>query len=172
MLVLQFSRCVESLGEDEAARLAEETKQACARLGADRETVPFPTRSFHAHRQTILDWLIRIRASRNPDLVLAPSSTDRHQDHAVVHAEAKRAFRGVTVLGYDAPWCSSSFTPHVYITLTRVQLATKIAALACYETQQHRRYMDPIHTEGLARVRGAASGNDFAEAFEAIQVVS
>ncbi len=63
----------------------------------------YPVRRLNEHRQAMLEELVRLRQSINPDFVLAPASTDVHQDHQVLHIKAWRAFKEITMLGYELP---------------------------------------------------------------------
>ncbi len=53
----------------------------------------FKVRHLQENRQEVLENLITIRDEFLPDLVLAPSFSDYHQDHQVVANEAVRAFK-------------------------------------------------------------------------------
>jgi hypothetical protein len=104
--------------------------------------------------------------------VLQPSLGDIHQDHQVVAAEGLRAFKRTTVLGYEIPWNTLNFNYQAYIALERRHVERKIAALARYESQQHRNYANPDYIWNLARTRGINVGREHAEAFEVYRVVS
>lgn len=60
-------------------------------------------RHFPAHRQEILEELVRLNRRIVPDLVLAPSLHDVHQDHHTIAEEAIRAFKRTSILGYEEP---------------------------------------------------------------------
>lgn len=131
----------------------------------------YETRRFHEARQYILDALIALRCEDKPDLVLCPSTQDIHQDHQVIAAEAMRAFRTSSILGYELPWCNYEFKPTMYVPLIAEQMEKKQAALACYESQQAKHYFDRCVIDGLARMRGMQVKAEFAEAFEVIRWV-
>ena len=48
----------------------------------------------------------------------------------------------------------------------------KIAALARYASQQHRRYSDPDYIRNLARMHGINVNRDYAEVFQVYRVVA
>ena len=48
----------------------------------------------------------------------------------------------------------------------------KVAALAKYESQQHRRYSDPDYIRNVARTHGINVNRDYAEVFEVYRVVA
>lgn len=163
----------ERLPED---TLISEMMTAMGALGVDEERVHmlrFKTRYFHAARQEILDALIRIRDQIRPDVIFAPSTYDRHQDHQVVVNEVLRAFKGYnsTILGYEQPWNNFSFETTCFVPLDEVHIAKKLEALARYESQQHRPYLNEEVIRGLASVRGTQIGSIYAEAFEVMRVI-
>jgi hypothetical protein len=65
-----------------------------------------------------------------------------------------------------------NFNYQAYIALERRHVERKIAALARYESQQHRNYANPDYIWNLARTRGINVGREHAEAFEVYRVVS
>ena len=103
--------------------------------------------------------------------VLLPCLQDIHQDHQVIAREGVRAFKAVSILGYEEPWNNLDFPTQAIVGLTRSQLDKKIKALSHYRTQQHRHYSKKEAIEGLARTRGLAIATEFAEAFSVIRWV-
>jgi N-acetylglucosamine malate deacetylase 1 len=155
--------------------LAREVREATAELGMPAELLAvhdFEVRTFPEHRQEILELLIDIWEEWPPDAVLQPCLGDIHQDHQVVAAEGLRAFKRTTVLGYEIPWNSLTFTYQAFVALERSHVERKVAALARYESQQHRNYANPEYIWNLARTRGIAVGREYAEAFEVYRVVA
>lgn len=152
--------------------LADECQASLKRLGVFAfQLQDFPARVFSDHRQMILDSMIYTRKKYEPEVVFVPSSSDFHQDHAVVHNEAIRAFRDSTVLGYDLPWCKMVQGGTVIVPLEEVDLVAKVEALAEYKSQEHRKYMRPDFIRSLAVVTGTKIGIDFAESFEALRII-
>ncbi|MEL6615983.1 MAG: PIG-L family deacetylase, partial [Bacteroidota bacterium] len=117
----------------------------------------------------ILEHLVALRREWSPDLVLLPSSADRHQDHAVVREEGFRAFKHATLLGYELPQNEVAFANTAYVALDERLMARKIDALALYESQGFRPYTSPEAIRALATVRGMQAGTGLAEAFEVIR---
>lgn len=153
--------------------LDSEHTAALSELGCEpAECRRFPVRLFGKWRQDVLDALIELRERIAPDVVLAPCGADTHQDHAVVHAEALRAFRGVTLLGYEAPWNMRSSSTALLVALSREHVDRKLAALGCYASQAHRPYFARDYQEAQLRVRGVQARATYAEAFEAITIIS
>ncbi len=52
-----------------------------------------------------------------------------------------------------------------------IHIQKKIDALACYETQKDRAYLNPDFIRGLALTRGTQIEETYAEAFEVIKWV-
>jgi LmbE family N-acetylglucosaminyl deacetylase len=133
----------------------------------------YPTRYFHERRQDILQEIINLRDRIQPDLVFCPSSTDTHQDHQVVAAEAERAFKSCTLLGYELPWNATTFETRCFWPLEKRHVAAKVAAVGCYATQSAKQYTRPEFLWGAAVMRGVSLGGGarFAEAFEVVRWV-
>lgn len=155
--------------------LAREVRDATAALGISEAQLTvhdFDVRTFPEHRQEILDALIELRDAWPPDAILMPSLRDIHQDHGVIAAEGLRAFKRTTVLGYEIPWNNLQFDFQAYVSLESAQVESKVQALECYASQQHRNYANADYIWNLARTRGINIGLEFAEAFEVYRIVS
>jgi len=104
-----------------------------------------------------------------PDLVLAPSPDDAHQDHRTVGEIVPTVFRDALYLGYEIPkWDGDLGRPAVYIPATRAQMARKIELLERhFGTQRSKDWFTPDTFEGLARLRGieCRAADGVAEAF-------
>ena len=122
-------------------------------------------------RQEILEELVRIKREIDPGTVFLPSAQDLHQDHQTIHLEGLRAFKTVTVLGYELPWNNLSFDYRHFCVLTRAHVQTKIAALRCYQSQQHRPYTQEDFIWSWARSRGGQIMVEYAEAFDVLRWV-
>jgi LmbE family N-acetylglucosaminyl deacetylase len=155
--------------------LERECREATAVIGIPEEGLAvhdFDVRTFPLRRQDILELLIEIWDEWQPDAVLMPSIHDIHQDHQVVAAEGLRAFKRTTVLGYEIPWNNFNFDYQAFVSLTREHVERKVAALACYASQQHRNYANPDYIWNLARTHGINVGREYAEVFEVYRVVA
>ena len=165
-----FSTCAESLPagfpEDE---LKTEFLSAMESYGIPQgRTIifDFPVRHFPAHRQEILEELVRLNRSIAPDLVFAPSLHDVHQDHHTIAEEAIRAFKRTSILGYEEPWNNLSFNNQVYITLEERHVEAKIAAVERYISQHGRVYASGEYIRSLSTCHGVQIGREYAEVFE------
>ena len=152
-----------------------EVREATKVLGIPAKrlhTMKFQVRKFPEHRQELLDAMIRIRDEVRPDVVFLPSAHDIHQDHAQVHAEGLRAFKGTTMLGYEVPWNNLVFETTAFIRLEERHVAKKVAALAKYRSQLGRPYANKETIRAQARLRGTQAGCRFAETFQVIRFIA
>lgn len=175
-LWLVFSRCEDSLGAGMPPDTLEREFHACADfLGiSDRRVFDLAVRTMPAHRQEILEILVRARKDFQPALVVAPSMDDVHQDHAAVSIEALRAFKSsATILGYELPWNNVSFRSALLVRLTEAQVRRKWHAMEHYHSQLSlgREYFSQSFVESWARTRGAQCGAEYAEAFDVLRAV-
>ena len=132
----------------------------------------FQVRRLLERRQDILEELVNVRRDFNPDLVLAPSPCDVHQDHQAVSHEAIRAFKmHASIVGYELPWNHMSFSSSMFVRLDKRHIEKKVELLRCYHSQYEkgRNYFSPDFIFGLARVRGTQCNCLLAEAFEVIR---
>jgi LmbE family N-acetylglucosaminyl deacetylase len=131
----------------------------------------FDPRNLFDSRSEILQQFYDLNKDLKPDIVLVPNSKDIHQSHEVVYAEARRAFKYTTILGYELPWNSMEFSMDVYVTVSPEDVAAKVAAINCYATQKHRIFFSNDIVGDLARVRGKQVGRDHAECFELVRLI-
>ena len=106
-------------------------------LGVPREkrrVEPFITRNFPQARQEVLEYLFKLNKDFQPDIVFTHSRNDIHQDHNTITEESLRAFRGITVLGFDVIRSSYGFFPHFLVSVTEEDVQRKIKALSQYKT--------------------------------------
>ncbi len=154
--------------------LKNELSMATAKLNIPKKNVilfNYPVREFSTYRQEILEDMIKLQRDIKPDLVLLPSTNDTHQDHHTISNEGFRAFKKNSILGYEMPWNNLTFTTSYFVTLSRQDIDRKVEAIKCYESQIGRIYLDKSFIYGLARVRGAQIGTNYAESFELIRGV-
>lgn len=173
--ILHLSDTTNLHGKAHGERLRKEAIRASGVLGvSENEThiLDFPTRFFAEQRQRLLDCLVEVNRTYNPDLVLCPGTSDKHQDHEVVASEVMRAFSAQSILGFDTHWNQRQQSPVVVVGLGRANLDAKIQAASCYESQKAKAYMAPDVLTGQARMRGISRGFEFAEAFEPIQITA
>ena len=92
----------------------------------------YDPRNLFDARTDILQLFFDLNTRLNPDLVLIPNSHDLHQSHEVVFAEARRAFKYGTILGYELPWNNMEFSMDVFVTLREEDVAAKVAAINAF----------------------------------------
>ncbi|KKM10727.1 LmbE family protein [Clostridiales bacterium PH28_bin88] len=154
--------------------LVHEAKAAGKILGLPEENIQiydYPVRNFPKYRQDILEDLVRLRKTINPHMVLVHASTDVHQDHQTVTEEALRAFKQVTILGYELPWNTIEFRSQAVVALHEENIKAKITALSAYKSQKHRPYASEDFIWGWARGRGVTINAPYAEAFEVLRLI-
>jgi N-acetylglucosamine malate deacetylase 1 len=154
--------------------LRREVKKATKILGISPKNLHvfnYEVREFPTNRQDILDTLFSFRKKVNPELVIAPSSYDLHQDHITTRNEVLRAYRESTILGFEMPWDNVSFKTQSFVPLEEKHMRKKMSALRCYVSQRHRSYLTEDYIRGLARTRGMQINTQYAEAFEVIRWV-
>lgn len=170
-----FSLCSKSLPAGLPANtLEKECKSATAVLGIPASNLilfNYEVRELPAYRQQVLEDLLKLNTTIQPDLVFLPAASDIHQDHQIVHQEGMRAFKNTTFAGYELPWNNYSFTTNFFIRLSAEELSKKISALKEYKSQSNRNYMQEDFTRSLAKVRGVQCGSEYAEAFETYKLI-
>lgn len=170
-------RCVtlsDNQKNPELVNLVEEHYNAMQILGVTEDQVVlkgFETRNFPRDRQGILEFLYELNSDFQPDVVFTHTQADIHQDHGVVTIEALRAFRGVTVLGFDVLRSSYGFFPHFLVEVSAQDVAKKIEALSAYTTYASRYYFDPEVIRSTSVRHGALAEKPFAEGFDTLRIV-
>ena len=149
--------------------LKHEVRAATGLLGipeADLKVYDFEVRMFPTLRQDILEQMIVLQQTLDPDCVLMPALIDLHQDHKTIAEEGLRAFKRTTVMAYEIPWNNLNFQQQAYVRLEERHVEKKVAALACYESQGHRNYIREDYIRNVALTRGINIGCEYAEVFE------
>jgi len=143
-------------------------------LGVERSHVilgEFETRRFMHQRQEILEFMLDLRKKLQPDMVFVHSAADLHQDHGTVTQEALRAFRGISVFGFDVIRSSHGFFPTFLVEVTPEDVEKKIRALSEYKTYQDKYYFSPELTRSILIRNGAICERPFAEGFDMMRLV-
>lgn len=151
-----------------------EVREATKILGINPNNLiiyKFQVRKLNYVRQEILEELVRMKNKINPDLVFIPSPNDLHQDHYTVAMEGMRAFKQVSILGYELPWNNITFHTQAFTKLEESHIMRKIEALKAYKSQQNRYYANEDFIRSLAITRGTQISVKYAEAFEVIRWV-
>ena len=151
-----------------------EHRSSMAKLGVAPENVvlgAFETRRFPHARQEILEYLFELNKDFLPEIVFTHTKADIHQDHATVTEECLRAFRGVTVLGFDVLRSSYGFFPNFLVEVTQEDVDKKLAALAEYKTYESKYYFDPQITRSTLIRHGALAERPYAEGFDILRII-
>lgn len=149
--------------------LEKEVKEATKRIGIPLShllTYKYEVRKLNYIRQEILEELVKIKKNIKPDLVFIPSSNDLHQDHTTVAIEGIRAFKQISILGYELPWNNITFHTQVFIKLNETHMQKKIYAIKAYNSQSQRDYASEDFIWSWAKTRGTQIGTKYAETFE------
>jgi len=117
--------------------------------------------------------LENLAKSFRPDIILAPSPRDAHQDHRIVGELVPTAFRNHAVLNYEIPkWDGDLGRPNVYVPLSEDVARRKVELLdKCFPSQLGRDWWDEETFLGLARLRGIECRARYAEAFTCTKLV-
>lgn len=170
---IAFSTAEESLPEGfPENQLSLEVQEATKRIGIKSENVIIYNhyvRKLNYVRQEILEELIKIRNSIKPDIVFLPAQNDIHQDHSTINKEGIRAFKNISILGYELVWNNLTFESDCFIQISELDLQNKCNALDCYISQKGRDYMSEEFHRSLATVRGVQIGVPLAESFQVIR---
>jgi LmbE family N-acetylglucosaminyl deacetylase len=154
--------------------LVEEHRRSMSVLGVPPERdilEAFETRRFPQLRQEILEYLYRLNREYQPDIVFTHTRQDIHQDHVQTTEEVLRAFRGRTVLGFDALRSSYGFFPHFLAEVSEQDVEKKVQALAEYRTYQDKYYVDASVLRATMIRHGALAEMSFAEGFDILRIV-
>jgi len=159
-------------GAEERVREGTEAAQQVLEGVADR-TILFhdlPDGSFPAQWGAAKERVEALKAAA-PDLILAPSLHDAHQDHRLLAELTWTTFRDHLVLGYEVPkYDGDLLTPNVYVPLEEADLERKLGLIESgFASQAGRTWFDRETFRGLARLRGIEAGGStrYAEAFHA-----
>ena len=113
--------------------------------------------------------LEQVARSWTPDLILAPSRDDAHQDHRVIGEILPTVFRDHLCLSYEIPKWDGDLgrgSPGTYVPMTAELARRKVELLhTCFPSQQRRDWWADEVFLGLARLRGMECRAPYAEAF-------
>src|ERR1700733_7125404 len=137
--------------------------------GADFTIVLFdlPEGRLPAAWSDVKELLEGVAQSCSPDIIIAPSSDDAHQDHRVIGELVPTVFRDQLYLAYEIPkWDGDLSRPSMYVPLSADAAHRKVELLhKCFPSQRGRDWWDDEVFLGLARLRGMECRAPYAEAF-------
>ena len=114
-----------------------------------------------------------VAQSCSPDVIIAPSSDDAHQDHRTIGELVPTVFRDQLYLAYEIPkWDGDLSRPSMYVPLSAITAQRKLELLhKCFLSQRGRDWWDDEVFLGLARLRGMECRAPYAEAFRCAKAV-
>jgi LmbE family N-acetylglucosaminyl deacetylase len=143
--------------------------------GADlrAELHDLPDGRFPAVWGQVKEILEGVARSFRPDIILAPSASDAHQDHRTVGELVATAFRDQVYLAYEIPkWDGDMSRPNTYFPLTEEVARWKAELLdKCYPSQRNRDWWGEETFLALARIRGIECRAPYAEAFTCSKLI-
>ena len=143
-------------------------------LGVDKDNVilhHFTTRRFQQERQEILEFLFEQNKKYQPDIVFTHTNADLHQDHGTVTMETLRAFRGISVFGFDVIRSSNGFFPRFLVKIDEADVEKKIQSLAAYTTYKDKYYFSSELTRSILIRNGSLAESHYAEGFDIFRMV-
>ena len=143
-------------------------------LGVDKDHVilhHFTTRRFQQERQEILEFLFEQNKKYQPDIVFTHTNADLHQDHGTVTMETLRAFRRISVFGFDVIRSSNGFFPRFLVKIDEADVEKKIQSLAAYTTYKDKYYFSSELTRSILIRNGSLAESHYAEGFDIFRMV-
>jgi LmbE family N-acetylglucosaminyl deacetylase len=141
----------------------------------DVTLLDLPEGRFPAAWQQVKDAIEAVALLEAPDLIVAPSPADAHQDHRTIAEIVPTVFRDHLCLAYEIPKWDGDLgygSPSVYYPLTEDVARRKVELLhKCYPSQQGRDWWDDDVFLGLARLRGMECRARYAEAFTCTKLI-
>jgi two-component system, NtrC family, response regulator HydG len=147
-----------------------EARSASSAMSAQLMVADFVDTEIHSDPD-LIRVIERVVAEVNPDTIYVHSANDTHQDHQAVHVATLSAARGVPrIFSYQSPSATNNFAPTRYVPIDQT-VEGKVEVLSHYQSQAHRRYMDPDLVRATARywARQLPTGVVFAEPFEVLR---
>ncbi len=155
----------------------EEARNAASAFlpGVDPDVVLFdlPEGRLPATWGQVKEALESVAQSGSPDVILAPSPHDAHQDHRTIAEIVPTVFRDQLFLAYEIPkWDGDLGRPSVYFPLSADIARRKVELLhKCFPSQRDRDWWDDEVFLGIARLRGVECRAPYAEAFSCAKAV-
>ena len=139
----------------------------------DVELFDLPEGRLPAAWGRVKEILEAVARSGLPDVILAPSPHDAHQDHRTIGEIVPTVFRDQLFLAYEIPkWDGDLGRPSVYFPLSADVVRRKIDLLRkCFPSQRDRDWWDDDVFLGIARLRGMECRAPYAEGFTCAKLV-
>ncbi len=137
------------------------------------DTFDLPEGRLPAAWASVKEILEDVARSCSPDVIIAPSSDDAHQDHRTIGELLPTVFRDQLYLAYEIPkWDGDLSRPWMYVPMSAQTAHRKVELLhKCYPSQRARDWWDDEVFLGLARLRGMECRAPYAEAFRCAKAI-
>jgi LmbE family N-acetylglucosaminyl deacetylase len=119
----------------------------------------------------VLQFLVDLKNSYQPDYVFTHSKEDFHLAHSCVGRMALNAFKHTNLIVQVAEWNQRAFNNNYFVKLSGDDMESKLQALSCYKSQSEKTYFTKAHILSRALVYGQAVNTLYAEAFHAINLI-
>jgi LmbE family N-acetylglucosaminyl deacetylase len=168
---LIFSSTAEQPGNERILEELESSMRQAGLNGNDWEVAGMPNTRFPENADRIRAALEKARDGWKPDTVIVHFLDNTHQDHKCLAEQAVRIFRAQTILMYEDLNSTPRFLPNVVVGLSAEEVSAKVRLLECYKSQFRRQYHDVDYVRSIAKSRAKRHGLDWAEAYNAYQMV-
>lgn len=145
----------------------------CPHTTPEVTVLDVPDGRLPTHWERAKEALETFRRTCDPDLVLAPSRHDEHQDHRGLARLVPTVFRDHLALGYEILKAEPDLAqPALLWPIDDTVVEEKSRLLhEHYPSQTDRAWFDDEMFRGLARVRGVQCGHRYAEGFHPTRLV-
>jgi LmbE family N-acetylglucosaminyl deacetylase len=139
----------------------------------DVELFDLPEGRLPAAWGQVKEILEAVARAGSPDVILAPSARDAHQDHRTIGEIVPTVFRDQLFLAYEIPkWDGDLGRPSIYFPLSAEVARRKVDLLhKCFPSQRDRDWWDDEVFLGMARLRGMECRAPYAEGFSCAKSV-
>lgn len=159
-------------GGDEDTRL-DEARSGARFLGLESvQVMQYQDTRLQEQELQILNTIEGAILECRPDLIFTHSSHDLHQDHQAVHRATLRAARNHSnILCYESPSVTAEFSPTFFVDIGDY-IDVKIESVKEHWDQRGKPYVHGERLHGIALFRGSQAKTRYAEAFEAVRMLS
>lgn len=159
-----------SSGGDERTRALEARNGSLYLRAAGVSVLDFEDTALRRHEQGMIAAIEQAIGEFRPDVVLTHSAHDQHQDHDAVHEATMRAARRcASILCYESPSATRSFSPEFFVDVS-AHIDVKVRAIELHRDQRGKPYMTGARARATAAFRGGQARVGFAEGFEVVRL--
>ena len=159
-----------SSGGDQRTRALEARNGSLYLRAAGISLLDFEDTALRHNEQGMIAAIERVIGEFRPDVVLTHSAHDQHQDHDAVHKATMRAARrSPSILCYESPSVTRSFSPEFFVDVS-THIDVKVRAIELHRDQRGKPYMTGARARATAAFRGGQARVGFAEGFEVVRL--